>query len=86
MRGLPSNTKGSVRVKNVLWRTSRLGLVPSTKSKIEDGSTVGTLGTHRTAVADFISSMARALAGPPTFTSVPPGGRPVGVSLEAMDG
>ena len=31
----------------------QLGLVLSPKSKIEDGSTVGTSLTHRTAVADF---------------------------------
>ena len=31
----------------------QLGLVPGTKSKIEDGSTVGTSVTLRTAVADF---------------------------------
>ena len=32
----------------------------------------------------LISSMARALAAPPTFTVLPPCGRPVGASLEAM--
>ena len=31
----------------------QLGRVRGTKSKIEDGSTVGTLGAHRTAVRDF---------------------------------
>ena len=31
----------------------QLGLVPGTKLKIEDGSTVGTSVTLRTAVADF---------------------------------
>ena len=31
----------------------QLGLVPGTKSKIEDGSTVGTSVTLRTALADF---------------------------------
>jgi hypothetical protein len=31
----------------------QLGLAPGTKSKIEDGSTVGTSVTLRTAVADF---------------------------------
>ena len=31
----------------------QLGLVPGTKSKVEDGSTVGTSVTLRTAVADF---------------------------------
>ena len=76
-----------VRPRKTSALEDQLGLVPGPKSKIGDGSDMGTLCTHVTAVGRrrFLkSSVARALADPPTFTTSPPPGRPVGASLEAM--
>ena len=50
---LALNVRYGVRPSSMYSLGDQLGLVLSPKSKIEDGSTVGKVLAHRTAVADF---------------------------------